>query len=91
MYQDFKDLFSAFHMYGVKYLIVGGYAVSLQGQPRATKDIDVFIKADPPNAKAVCAALPAFGSTLENINRCRLGRPAAIPPGQETGKASSLP
>lgn len=40
MYQDFKDLLSAFHAHGVRYLIVGGYAVSLHGQPRATKDPD---------------------------------------------------
>jgi hypothetical protein len=40
MYQDFKDLLSAFHAQGVKYLIVGGYGVSFHGQPRATKDMD---------------------------------------------------
>ena len=27
MYQDYKDLLSAFHAHGVKYLIVGSYAV----------------------------------------------------------------
>jgi len=31
---------SAFHAHGVKYPIVGGYAVSFHGQPRATKDDD---------------------------------------------------
>jgi hypothetical protein len=36
MYQDFKDLLSAFHAHGVKYLIVGGYAVSFHGQPRSS-------------------------------------------------------
>lgn len=55
MYQDFKDLLSAFHAHGVKYLIVGGYAVSFHSQPRLTKDLDLFIKADPANAKAVLA------------------------------------
>jgi len=29
MFQDYKDLLSAFHAHGVKYLIVGGYAVIL--------------------------------------------------------------
>lgn len=38
MYKDFKDLLSAFHAQSVRYLIVGGYAVSLHAQPRATKD-----------------------------------------------------
>jgi|WetSurMetagenome_2_1015567.scaffolds.fasta_scaffold1089238_1 hypothetical protein len=67
MYQDFKDLLSAFHAHGVKYLIVGGYAVSFYAQPRATKDIDLFIKADPANAKAAYAALAAFGAPLTEI------------------------
>ena len=67
MYQDFKDLLSGFHAHSVKYLIVGGYAVSFHGQPRATKDIDIFIQADPANAKAAYAALVAFGAPLEGI------------------------
>src|SRR6185312_4241639 len=65
MYQDFKDLLSAFHDHGVKYC--WGYAVSFHGQPRATKDIDLFIKADSANAKATHAALIAFGVPLHDI------------------------
>ncbi len=50
MYPDFKDLLSSFNAHNVKYLIVGGHAVSLHAQPRATEDLDVFIKADTANA-----------------------------------------
>jgi hypothetical protein len=39
MYQDHKDLLSVFHARGVKYLIVGGYAVIYYAQPRFTKNI----------------------------------------------------
>jgi len=67
MYQDFKDLLSAFNAHGVKYLIIGGYAVSLHAQPRATKDLDVFVKADPANGQAIYAALGTFGAPVENI------------------------
>jgi len=67
MYQDYKDLLSAFHAHGVKYLIVGGYAVIFHAQPRFTKDIDLFIKADPSNARATYAALAEFGAPLEGI------------------------
>ncbi len=67
MYQDHKDLLSAFNARGVKYLIVGGYAVILHSQPRFTKDIDIFIEADPRNAVAVYAALQSFGASLEGI------------------------
>ena len=50
MYQDFNDPLSAFHAHGVEYLIIGGYAVSLHAQPRATKDIDLNSVRDlPPN------------------------------------------
>lgn len=67
MYQDYKDLLSAFHAHGVKYLIVGGYAVIFHAQPRFTKDLDLFIKSDPANAQATYAALGAFGAPLQGI------------------------
>ena len=67
MYQDYKDLLSAFHAHGVKYLVVGGFAVIYHSQPRYTKDIDFFIKADPANAQAIYAALAAFGAPLQGI------------------------
>ena len=68
MYQDYKDLLSAFHAHGVKYLVVGGFAVIYHSQPRFTKDMDLFIKADPANAKATYAALAEFGAPLEGIS-----------------------
>jgi hypothetical protein len=67
MFRDYKDLLSAFHAHGVKYLVVGGYAVILHAQPRFTKDLDLFIKADPANASATYAALAEFGAALQGI------------------------
>src|ERR1700722_14667058 len=67
MYYDYKDLLSAFHSHGVKYLIVGGYAVIFHAQPRFTKDLDFFVKADPANARAIYAALADFGAPLDGI------------------------
>jgi len=46
---------------------VGGYAVIYHAQPRFTKDIDLFIKADPVNAQATYAALASFGAPLGGI------------------------
>jgi Nucleotidyltransferase of unknown function (DUF6036) len=65
MYQDYKDLLSAFNAHNVKYLIVGGYAVIFHAQPRFTRDIDLFIKADLENARATYQALAAFGAPLQ--------------------------
>lgn len=67
MYQDYKDLLSAFRSRGVKYLVVGGFAVIHHAQPRFTNDMDLFIKADPENAKATYAALADFGAPLQDI------------------------
>jgi len=67
MYPDFKELLSVFNTHRVKYLIVGGYAVSLHAQPRATKDIDILVKPDAENAKAVYAALAVFGAPLDGL------------------------
>lgn len=67
MYRDYKDLLSAFQSHGVKYLVVGGFAVIYHSQPRYTKDMDLFIKADLENAKATWSALAAFGAPLQGI------------------------
>jgi hypothetical protein len=67
MYQDYKDLLSAFQSHGVKYLVVGGFAVIYHAQPRFTKDLDLFIKPDPANADAAYAALAEFGAPLQGI------------------------
>jgi len=67
MFQDYKHLLSVFNAHSVKYLIVGGYAVSFHALPRATKYIDLFIKADAANAEATYAALASFGAPLDNI------------------------
>ena len=53
MYPDFKELLSTLNAHKVKYLIVGGYAVGFHAQPRATKDLDIFIRPDESNAKRV--------------------------------------
>jgi hypothetical protein len=78
MYQDYKDLLSAFHAHGVKYLIVGGYAVIFHAQPRFTKDIDLFIKADSANARATYDALADFGVPLEGIRPDELADPGSF-------------
>ena len=67
MYQDYKDLLSAFHAHGVRYLIVGGFAVIFHSQPRFTKDLDLFVQADPANAQATYAALATFGAPLQTM------------------------
>jgi hypothetical protein len=67
VYPDFKELLSVLNAHNVKYLIVGAHAVSAHAQPRATKDLDIWVKPDTKNAKAVYAALARFGAPLEGL------------------------
>lgn len=67
MFRDFKELLSALNAHRVRYLIVGGYAVSLHAEPRATKDLDVLVGPSAENSKAVFAALAEFGAPLEGL------------------------
>lgn len=59
--QDFREFVGSLNASGVRYLVVGGYAVALHGHPRYTKDIDVWLEATPDNAARVIDALEAFG------------------------------
>jgi hypothetical protein len=67
MFPDFKELLSALNEHNVRYLVVGGYAVSHHAQPRATKDLDIFVSPDASNALAVFSALARFGAPLEGM------------------------
>ncbi len=75
MHKDFEELLSAFNAQGVKYLIVGGYAVSFHAQPRATKDIDILIGQDAVNSEAVFAALREFGAPIAGLDPKDLTEP----------------
>jgi predicted nucleotidyltransferase len=52
---------------GVKYLVIGGYAVIKYAEPRYTKDLDLWVLADIQNAHAVFSALRSFGAPLTNL------------------------
>ncbi len=75
MHSDFKELLSTLNAHRVKYLVVGAYAVSIYAQPRATKDLDILVKADAENAKAVFAALAEFGAPLEGLTAADFAEP----------------
>jgi len=68
MEQNLKELLFALNKHGVKYVIIGGYAVFVHAQPRMTKDLDVFIESSPTNARAIYNALAEFGATLSEFS-----------------------
>src|SRR5262245_39144993 len=64
---NFEDLLSLFIARGVRFLVVGGYAVGSHTVPRVTKDLDVWIDAAPDNSEITWRALAEFGMPLGNI------------------------
>jgi hypothetical protein len=67
MTEDLKELLRAFNAHAVKYLVVGGYAYGVHAEPRATKDLDLFIRSDEENSKAVFRALAQYGAPLDGL------------------------
>jgi hypothetical protein len=67
MSKDFQDILRAFKAHQVKYLVVGGFAFGVHLEPRTTKDIDVWIRTDPENAKAVFDALAEYGAPIAGM------------------------
>ena len=60
--RDFEDILSLFAEHEVRYLIVGGLAFIYHAKPRYTKDMDLWVDADPGNVVRVNRALAEFGS-----------------------------
>lgn len=72
MSPDFKDMLKLFEENDVDYLIVGGYAVIRYTQPRYTKDIDLWIRPSPENARKVAAAFREFGIPMMEVSESDL-------------------
>ncbi len=62
--EDFRDLLLALCDAGAEFVVVGGHAVAFHGHPRATKDLDVLVRATRANATLVYRALASFGAPL---------------------------
>lgn len=75
---DFRDLFSAFNAREVRYLVVGGYAVTFHARPRFTKDLDVWIDPEPGDAGRAWNALADFGAPLTEVSKGDLATPGMV-------------
>ena len=65
--EDFRDLLLELADAGAEFVLVGGHAVAFHGHPRATKDMDVLIRANTSNAERVYRALAEFGAPLSSF------------------------
>jgi hypothetical protein len=67
MEKDHRDILLALNAQHAKYLIVGGFAMGTHAEPRATKDLDLWIKTDEANSLAVYHALVAYGAPMKGV------------------------
>lgn len=63
--EDFRDLLVELADAEAEFVVLGGHAVAYHGHPRATKDLDVLVRASQGNAARVYRALAAFGAPLD--------------------------
>lgn len=58
---DWWDLLRRLQEHRVRYLVIGGHAVSVHASPRLTEDLDILVEPTLTNGKRLRAALLDFG------------------------------
>jgi predicted nucleotidyltransferase len=81
---DFRELLEEFAREGVESVVIGGYAFAYHAEPRATKDLDVFLNGSEENLERAARALARYGAPANVVDATRnlaesevvyLGRP----------------
>lgn len=75
---DFRDILSEFCGAGIEFLLVGAYALAAHGLPRATGDIDLWVRCDPENASRILTALTRFGAPLTGVSERDFEAPGMV-------------
>src|SRR5688572_16462812 len=65
---DFKEMLSCLKDEEVDFLIVGAYALAAHGFPRATGDLDIWVRNSFENAEKVMRAVVKFGAPTSNLS-----------------------
>ena len=75
---DFAEMLSALSEAGAEFLIVGAHALAAHGIPRATGDLDIWVRPTAANARRVMQALASFGAPLGGLTIEDLTRPDTV-------------
>lgn len=75
---DYREMLQCLADERVKFLVVGAYALAVHGYPRATKDIDFFVWANPDNAASLFRALSRFGAPLKDLSAADFASEGAV-------------
>jgi hypothetical protein len=75
---DFLDMLRALSEEDVEFVLVGAYALAAHGYPRATGDMDVWVRCSEANATRVWRALIRFGAPLVELTEEDLRTPGTV-------------
>ena len=75
---DYRDILSTFSDENVEFLLVGAYALAVYGLPRATGDMDLWVRPSKENAERVWRALARFGAPLDELSVEDLTTPGLV-------------
>ncbi|EMI58122.1 MULTISPECIES: nucleotidyltransferase [Rhodopirellula] len=75
---DFKDMLLALSDAKIDFLLVGAYAVAAHGHPRATGDLDLWVRPDAETAPKVYRVLAEFGAPLHDLTVDDLATPGMV-------------
>ena len=78
MNRDFVEMLCALSETGAEFIIVGAHALAAHGHPRATGDLDIWIRPGAENAGRVLRALRKFGAPLLDLTQSDLIRPGTV-------------
>ncbi len=78
MNRDFQDFLRALNVAEAEFMVVGAYALAVHGRPRATGDIDIWIRPSAENAQRVYSALVSFGAPIGNLSQTDLTTPHIV-------------
>ena len=65
--EDYKEMLQLLLEEQVDFMIIGAYALGAHGYPRATGDIDIWVKPNDINSRKLYNALAQFGAPLDQI------------------------
>jgi Nucleotidyl transferase of unknown function (DUF2204) len=78
LHPDFRDLLAEFVRAGVRFALIGGYAVGYHAKPRATKDLDLLVSGEGDNLARVAAGLERFGAPAAVVEAARVMGPTEV-------------
>lgn len=68
MNQDFREFFALLNARNVEFLLIGGVAYNYHAPPRATKDIDIWVRPERDNLERLVDAIAEFGFPIESLD-----------------------